>query len=249
MRAVEHLLRATARRRGAAFLVPRLPRVRHAARSRGASRPDRARASSTAAAARAPTSSCSADSAAPTGSTCRRSACGSPARPAGRRVARATVTAAPFPSGAFDLVTSFDVLYSLEERDERAAVARTVPRAQAGRLRRRQRRGDADADRRSLGAQPRTAALHAVVAPAAARAGRLHDRPPDLHERDAVPAARDGARRFTGGVACRPRPRRSRRSPCRRRRSTARLSALLGARKPLAAGHRQPVRQLAAVSG
>jgi SAM-dependent methyltransferase len=45
-------------------------------------------------------------------------------REAGRtRLARASVTAAPFPSGFFDLVTSFDVLYSLAERDERAAVA------------------------------------------------------------------------------------------------------------------------------
>jgi SAM-dependent methyltransferase len=45
------------------------------------------------------------------------------ARDAGRTaIARATVTAAPFPGGVFDLVTSFDVLYSLEERDERAAV-------------------------------------------------------------------------------------------------------------------------------
>jgi len=40
-----------------------------------------------------------------------------------RRLARATVTAAPFPSGMFDLVTSFDVLYSLEQPDEQAAVA------------------------------------------------------------------------------------------------------------------------------
>src|SRR6476646_3165366 len=46
------------------------------------------------------------------------------AREAGRtRLARASVTAAPFPSGAFDLVTSFDVLYALETPDERAAVA------------------------------------------------------------------------------------------------------------------------------
>ena len=45
-------------------------------------------------------------------------------RDAGRsRLACATVTAAPFPTGAFDLVTSFDVLYSLEETDERAAMA------------------------------------------------------------------------------------------------------------------------------
>jgi len=45
-------------------------------------------------------------------------------REAGRtRLARATVTAAPFPSGAFDLVTSFDVIYSLGDADERAALA------------------------------------------------------------------------------------------------------------------------------
>jgi SAM-dependent methyltransferase len=40
-----------------------------------------------------------------------------------RRLARAAVTAAPFPSGMFDLVTSFDVLYSLEQPDEQAALA------------------------------------------------------------------------------------------------------------------------------
>ena len=39
------------------------------------------------------------------------------------RLARATVAAVPFPSNAFDVVTSFDVLYSLEEPIERAAVA------------------------------------------------------------------------------------------------------------------------------
>lgn len=45
------------------------------------------------------------------------------ARDAGRvRLARASVTAAPFPTGSFDVVTSFDVLYSLERDDERAAV-------------------------------------------------------------------------------------------------------------------------------
>lgn len=45
------------------------------------------------------------------------------AREAGRtRVARASVAAAPFPDGSFDVVTSFDVLYSLERGDERAAV-------------------------------------------------------------------------------------------------------------------------------
>jgi SAM-dependent methyltransferase len=40
-----------------------------------------------------------------------------------RRLARATVAAVPFPANAFDVVTSFDVLYSLETPVERAAVA------------------------------------------------------------------------------------------------------------------------------
>ena len=45
-------------------------------------------------------------------------------RDAGRtRLARATVTAVPFPSGSFDIVTSFDVLYSLQDRDEMLAIA------------------------------------------------------------------------------------------------------------------------------
>ena len=45
-------------------------------------------------------------------------------REAGRtRLARASVAAAPFPGASFDLVTSFDVLYSLEDRDEQAAIA------------------------------------------------------------------------------------------------------------------------------
>jgi SAM-dependent methyltransferase len=43
---------------------------------------------------------------------------------AGRtRLVRASVTAAPFPTAAFDLVTSFDVLYSLAGAVEQAAVA------------------------------------------------------------------------------------------------------------------------------
>jgi SAM-dependent methyltransferase len=39
------------------------------------------------------------------------------------RLARASVTAAPFPSGIFDVVTSFDVIYSLDDCAERAALA------------------------------------------------------------------------------------------------------------------------------
>jgi SAM-dependent methyltransferase len=45
-------------------------------------------------------------------------------RERGRKgLVRASVTEVPFAGGAFDLVTSFDVLYSLDERSERAAVA------------------------------------------------------------------------------------------------------------------------------
>ena len=45
-------------------------------------------------------------------------------REAGRTgLVRATVTAAPFPAASFDIVTSFDVLYSLPDEDERAAIA------------------------------------------------------------------------------------------------------------------------------
>jgi len=40
-----------------------------------------------------------------------------------RRLVRASVAAAPFASETFDLVTSFDVLYSLEKPEEQAAVA------------------------------------------------------------------------------------------------------------------------------
>jgi len=45
-------------------------------------------------------------------------------RESGRtRIARARATAVPFPSGSFDVVTSFDVLYALEDADERLAIA------------------------------------------------------------------------------------------------------------------------------
>jgi SAM-dependent methyltransferase len=48
------------------------------------------------------------------------------------RLARASVTAAPFPTSVFDLLTSFDVLYSLEEPDEHAAVAEMFRMARPG---------------------------------------------------------------------------------------------------------------------
>jgi len=39
------------------------------------------------------------------------------------RLARASVTAVPFPSASFDLVTSFDVIYALDDREEQTALA------------------------------------------------------------------------------------------------------------------------------
>jgi SAM-dependent methyltransferase len=46
------------------------------------------------------------------------------ARASGRAsIARASVSAVPFPTEAFDLVTSFDVLYSLADADEERAIA------------------------------------------------------------------------------------------------------------------------------
>jgi SAM-dependent methyltransferase len=54
-------------------------------------------------------------------------------RDAGRtRLARATVTAVPFPSDTFDVVTSFDVLYALDAPAERAAVAEMFRVARPG---------------------------------------------------------------------------------------------------------------------
>jgi ubiquinone/menaquinone biosynthesis C-methylase UbiE len=39
-----------------------------------------------------------------------------------RRLVRASAASMPFAGATFDLVTSFDVLYSLEDRDERSAL-------------------------------------------------------------------------------------------------------------------------------
>lgn len=49
-----------------------------------------------------------------------------------RRLARATVARLPFPNASFHVVTSFDVLYALEEQDERAAIAEMYRVARPG---------------------------------------------------------------------------------------------------------------------
>ena len=48
------------------------------------------------------------------------------------RLVRASAAAIPFASGTFDLVTSFDVLYSLDDDEERAAVAEMFRAARPG---------------------------------------------------------------------------------------------------------------------
>ena len=54
-------------------------------------------------------------------------------RQIGRRgLVRASAEAIPFASGIFDLVTSFDVLYALEDPDERAAAAEMYRVARPG---------------------------------------------------------------------------------------------------------------------
>src|SRR6266852_3247180 len=49
-----------------------------------------------------------------------------------RRLARATASAAPFPTASFDIVTSFDVLYSLDDRHEQQAIAEMFRLLQPG---------------------------------------------------------------------------------------------------------------------
>ena len=49
-----------------------------------------------------------------------------------RGLVRASAAAIPFASGTFDLVTSFDVLYALEDPEERAAVAEMYRAARPG---------------------------------------------------------------------------------------------------------------------
>src|SRR5258705_2685299 len=43
-----------------------------------------------------------------------------------RRLARATVAAVPFATASFDIVTSFDVLYALDDRHEQLAITEMV---------------------------------------------------------------------------------------------------------------------------
>ena len=127
-------------------------------------------------------------------------------REAGRtRLARATVTAAPFPTGAFDIVTSFDVLYSLQDRDESLAIAEMFRLLRPG--------GYAIVN---VAAMPILRGDHSVLSREVRRytradlrnrlqVGRFRRRTPHLYQRDAVSA--DGGR---ATAAARPRPARRR---------------------------------------
>ena len=78
------------------------------------------------------------------------------------RLARGSVAAAPFKSESFDLVTSFDVPV-LDRRLQRALRRRRdVPADAPGRLRAHQRRRHGSTARRSFGAEPRAAPVHAT---------------------------------------------------------------------------------------
>ena len=94
------------------------------------------------------------------------------AREAGRTtVARATVAAAPFPTGAFDLVTSFDVLYSLEEPDEAAAASELFRLLKPGGYALVNVAAMPMLKGRPFDPRSRTPSLHAAVAPATCSSG------------------------------------------------------------------------------
>ena len=160
-----------------------------------------------------------------------------------KRLVRASVTAAPFPTGAFDLVTSFDVLYSLEEPDERAAIAEMYRLAKPG--------GFVlinVARWRCCAAITRCSATKSAGTIAHAF-GAWSKRGFDvvrLTHTTCCSSRRCSSRAcFTGGAACGRRMPRSRKSACRR--TGERLLSAALPRKPLAARFQQPRRRLTAV--
>ena len=144
--------------RAGSLLVPRLPPVREPLLARRP-RPAAIRRSWTAAAAPATTSRCCGSTAAPSASTSRGPGLAYARARGERAVAQASAACLPFGDAAFDLVTSFDVIYALQDDDERAALRRDVPGAEAGRTHGAQRRGDGDAEGQPLRARRRGAPL------------------------------------------------------------------------------------------
>ena len=143
-------------------------------------------------------------------------------RDAGRtRLARATVTAVPFPTASFDIVTSFDVLYSLpDSEDENAAIAEMYRLLKPG--------GYALVN---VAAMHMLRGDHSVLSREVRRysrgelrgqdgAGRVRDPAPDLHQRHARSRRWRSRGCCSGAAACVARARPTRRSRCRRRRST-----------------------------
>ena len=248
---VEHLLRATARGRSASLLVSRLPRLRHAAAAARDRRAVAMRASSTAAAAPAPTSSCSTRFGRAYGFDL--SAVGLRlGREAGRtRLARATVTAAPFPS---DVVRSRHVV-------RRPVLARGRGRARGDR---RDVSGCSGPAASSSSTSPPWTSCAATIRCSAARCGAtaapicaarlagagFDDRAPHLHERHAVPAAgaRAGPLQRWRGLKAEGETRAGDLGPARADQRAA-DRAVLRLESLLAPAVRRAVRQLAALSG
>ncbi len=76
-------------------------------------------------------------------------------------IAHASITHIPFRDASFDVVTAFDVLYSLSEEQEVAAVEEDLPRSPSWRFPHRQRRRSEDPSRQSFGLRRRAPPLHA----------------------------------------------------------------------------------------
>ena len=107
-----------------------------------------------------------------------------------RLVAQASVTDLPFPDAAFDIVTSFDVVYALPDAAEKAAVSEMFRVLRAG--------GHLVLN---VAALESLRGNHSVLggevrrvlpqpAQLGARTGRIRDPPPDLHERQHPAAGR-----------------------------------------------------------
>ncbi len=112
------------------------------------------------------------------------------ARQRGERLtARATAAHLPFASERFDLVTSFDVLYALDDATERQAIAEMARVLKPGGTARRQRRSARLSPRESLYSFGRSAPLQQGGPSPAPRSGGICRQANHLHEPD-DPAAR-----------------------------------------------------------
>ena len=140
-----------------------------------------------------------------------------------RLVAQASALSLPFSDDAFDLVTSFDVIYAFDDEMSGNGLEGDVPGAAAWRGAGAERRGAAGASRQPLDSRRRSAALHPLRPAPSSRAGGILGAAPHLYEfRDSshgrgrafLAASAAGAPRAVGqrddrpGAACQPDARR-----------------------------------------